>query len=126
VAVRAATENVAQNGLAATVRVEWGTAGGEAPDLVPVPGHDLRDAFDGALANIIARVIAQRAPALAAALRPGAWLVASGIIADREAEATGPLAANGFRIERRLTRGDWVTLLCRLSPDPGISPPDPS
>jgi ribosomal protein L11 methyltransferase len=121
VAVRAATENVAQNGLAATVRVEWGTAGEEAPGLVPVPGHDFQDAFDGALANIIARVIAERAPALAAALRPGAWLVASGIIADREAEATDSLAANGFRIERRLTRGDWLTLLCRRPHRPDLA-----
>ncbi len=78
-----------------------------------MPGIDAQEAFDGALANIVARVIAERAPALARALRPGAWLVASGIIAEREAEASGPLEAQGFRTERRLQRGDWVTLLCR-------------
>ena len=83
------------------------------------PGSTLEEAFDGALANIVARVIAERAPALARALRPGAWLVASGIIAEREAEASGPLEAQGLRTERRLQRGDWVTLLCRA---PGVHP----
>jgi ribosomal protein L11 methyltransferase len=113
VAVRAAADNVAQNGLAGVVRVERGTVGHPAPGVLPVPGIDAQEAFDGALANIVARVIAERAPALARALRPGAWLVASGIIAEREAEASGPLEAQGLRIERRLQRGDWVTLLCR-------------
>ncbi|HEX2325378.1 MAG TPA: 50S ribosomal protein L11 methyltransferase, partial [Chloroflexota bacterium] len=101
------------NELAGVVRVERGTVGHPAPGVVPVPGIDAQATFDGALANIVARVIAERAPALARALRPGAWLVASGIIAEREAEASGPLEAEGFRTERRLQRGDWVTLLCR-------------
>ena len=61
-----------------------------------------------------------RAPALARALRPGAWLLASGIIADREAEAAEPLAAHGFITERRLQRGDWVTLLCHRASDGGV------
>jgi ribosomal protein L11 methyltransferase len=118
VAVRAAADNVAQNGLGGVVRVERGTIGEEQPGVVPAPGIDADGAFDGALANIVARVIAERAPALARALRPGAWLVASGIIAEREAEASGPLEAQGFRTERRLQRGDWVTLLCRAPSGP--------
>jgi ribosomal protein L11 methyltransferase len=113
VAVTAARENVAQNGLHTVVRVERGTLGEEAPGFVPVPGFDLVAAVDGALVNIVARVIGERAPAIARALRPGAWLVASGIIADREGEAAGPLEANGLRVQRRRQRGDWVTLVCR-------------
>ena len=71
VAVRAAADNVAQNGLAGVVRVQRGTVGDPAPGVVPVPGSTPEEAFDGALANIVARVIAERAPALARALRPG-------------------------------------------------------
>jgi ribosomal protein L11 methyltransferase len=58
-------------------------------------------------------VIAERAPALARALRPGGWLIASGIIADRAPEATTALAAAGLAAERRLERGDWLALLYR-------------
>jgi ribosomal protein L11 methyltransferase len=113
VAVTAARENVARNGLQAVVRVERGTLGEDAPGFVPVPGVDLQAAVDGALVNIVARVIGERAAAIAQALRPGAWLVAGGIIADREDEAAGPLRAQGLRLERRAQRGDWVTLVCR-------------
>lgn len=118
VAVTAARENVARNGQQGVVRVERGTVGEEAPGFVPVPGYDLEAAVDGALVNIVARVIGERAPAIARALRPGAWLVASGIIADRESEASGPLRDCGLRLERRTERGDWVTLVCRRDAAP--------
>ena len=118
VAVTAARENVARNGLQGVVRVERGTLGEEAPGFVPVPGYELEAAVDGALVNIVARVIGERAPAIARALRPGAWLVASGIIADRESEASGPLRDCGLRLERRTERGDWVTLVCRRDAAP--------
>ncbi len=116
VAVAAATENAAQNGLADVVSVRRATLGEPINGVVTVPGLDLVAAFDGAFANIVARVIAERAPALERALRPGAWLIASGIIAEREAEAAVPLAAQGFTTERRLQQGDWVTFLCRKEP----------
>jgi ribosomal protein L11 methyltransferase len=113
VAVRVATRNVAQNGVAGQVSVRLATIGEDEEGVAPVPGIEPREAFDGALVNIVARVIARRAPALARALRPEAWLVASGIIAEREAEAGDALAAAGVEVERRLQRGDWVTYLCR-------------
>jgi ribosomal protein L11 methyltransferase len=115
VAVRVATANVAQNGVDARVTVRQATLGPHPPGAAPVPGLDLAGAFDGALVNIVARVIAERAPALARALRPGAWLVASGIIADREDEAAGALRASGLAVSERRQRGDWIILLGRQS-----------
>jgi ribosomal protein L11 methyltransferase len=114
VAVKAAGENVQANGLADVVTVQLGTVGEALEGLTPVPGLQPEGEFDGVLVNIVARVIAERAPALARALRPDAWLVASGIIADREPEAADALAREGFHLERRLERGGWVALQCRL------------
>lgn len=119
VAVTAARENATHNGVQDVVTAQRATVGGSIDGVVTIPGLDLVAAFDGAFANIVARVIAERAPALARALRPGAWLLASGIIADREAEAAEPLAAHGFTTERRLQRGDWITLLCRRGASAG-------
>ncbi|HEY7832043.1 MAG TPA: 50S ribosomal protein L11 methyltransferase, partial [Ktedonobacterales bacterium] len=65
------------------------------------------------LANIIARVIAQLAPALLRAVRPGGALIASGIIAERLHEAEEPLRAAGLVDITREQDGDWVTLLGR-------------
>jgi ribosomal protein L11 methyltransferase len=126
VAVSAATDNVAQNGLAEAIVVQRGTLGEDVEGLEPVPGLDVEDAFDGIMANIVARVIGSRAPALARALRPGGWLLASGIIADRESEASRPLEASGLVVEERRQRGDWVTLSCRLPRLPRLPrPPQP-
>jgi ribosomal protein L11 methyltransferase len=113
VAVRAAGANVAANACHATTTVRLGTLGDPLDGIVPVPGLRLTGAFDGVLANIIARVIAERAAAISLSLRPGGWLVASGIIADREPEAAEALLANGLTIEQRVVRGDWVALRCR-------------
>jgi ribosomal protein L11 methyltransferase len=116
VAARVAAQNAAANGSAPVVAVRRATLGQAIEGVVPVPGLEVESAVDGVLANIVARVIAERAPAIARALRPGGWLLASGIIVDREAEAAGGLAASGIVIERRLQRGDWVALQGRRRP----------
>ncbi len=122
VAVSAARQNVAYNHGGHLITVQQATLGAPIEGVVPVQGLDLEAAFDGALVNIVARVIAERAAALSRAVRPGAWLIASGIIIDREAEAAGALREQGFVVERRLQRGDWLALLCRrveCPPDSG-------
>jgi ribosomal protein L11 methyltransferase len=122
VATRAAAENVRRNGDAATIDVRHATLGAGVDGVVPAAGLRYEAAFDGAFANIVARVIAERAPALAAALRPGGWLIASGIIAEREAEAAGALAASGFVVDERRQQGDWVALVSHrvASSTPGV------
>ncbi len=66
--------------------------------------------FDGVFANIIARIIVALAPHLYESLRPGGWLVASGIIAEREEEVRDALTAAGFADIVRGQMDDWVAL----------------
>jgi ribosomal protein L11 methyltransferase len=72
---------------------------------------DRPEQFDLVLANIIARVLIELAQELAAALAPGGKLLASGIIAEREAQVARAFAAAGLAVERRVQSGDWVTLV---------------
>jgi ribosomal protein L11 methyltransferase len=128
VAVRAATENVALNGLADRIEVVQGSLGlgpGGEPLLVPAPPEPGEDpvallAAVRALtpvrlvvANIIARVIGELAPALLAATAPGGTLIAGGIIAERRHEAEDPLIAAGLRDIQVRQDGDWLTLVGR-------------
>ena len=113
VAVSAAAKNVANNGLSSSIDVRHATLGDSIDSVVPVRGLDFAGAFDGILANIVTRVIAERAPAIARALRHSGWLIASGIIVDREHEAVAALATQGLPVAERRQLGDWVALLCR-------------
>jgi ribosomal protein L11 methyltransferase len=116
VAARAAQENVAAAGCGGVVEAQHGTLGASIEGVTFVPGREADGEFDGAFANIVARVIGERAAALGRAVRAGGWLLASGIIEEREEEAVGPLREAGFTVERREQRGDWVALLCRRGP----------
>jgi ribosomal protein L11 methyltransferase len=117
VAVEAARENAAINGVGERMEVRLATLAGAGDEpFQPLPadldtlGPEI-GVFDIVVANIIARVIAQLAPALIRATRPGGTLIASGIIAERRAEAEEPLRAAGLRDIHDLVEGDWVTLI---------------
>jgi ribosomal protein L11 methyltransferase len=117
VAVAAARANAEVNGVAARIEVRHATLrGGQGEPFMPLPpglpqlGDELGE-FDVVLANIIARVIAQIAPALLRATRPGGTLVTSGIIEERLDLAEAPLRAAGLAGLRRMQEGDWVTLV---------------
>lgn len=95
VSMHAATENVARNGVAVTVKQ------GSARD---VPGrHDL------VLANIVAPVLQLIASDLARCTAPGGTLVTAGIIATAEEQTVAAFEAAGFRGARREQDGDWVS-----------------
>ena len=102
VAVRAALENVAMNHLSERVAVAEGSA--DAPLATAT--------YDVVVANIIARVIRQIAPQLAAKLAPGGRLIAAGIIADRVEEVADELERLGLVVDRYVD-GDWHALLAR-------------
>jgi ribosomal protein L11 methyltransferase len=102
VAVAAARENVAANGLAGDVRVEEG--GVEAAAGSP---------YDLVVANILADVIRDLAPALAGRVRPGGRIIASGIIAGRAGEVAAALLAAGFNLEEERAQEEWRALVCR-------------
>ena len=66
--------------------------------------------FDLVAANLIASVLVRLAPDLAAELRPGGRLLASGIFVDREPDVRAAFASAGLRVLRRDAEGDWVAL----------------
>jgi ribosomal protein L11 methyltransferase len=66
--------------------------------------------FDLVAANLIASVLVALAADLAAELRPGGRLLASGIFVDREAAVRAAFEQAGLRVLRRDAEGDWVAL----------------
>lgn len=96
-AVRAAAENAARNGVAVEVRQ------GSAADVV--------GSFDVVLANLVADVIVGAAADLRARLAPGGKLVCAGIVSEKAAAVLGALAPLGLRAADRDESGDWVRLV---------------
>jgi len=98
-AVTAAAENAARNGLADRLEVAAGT-------LEAVPAQQ----FPLVLANLVAAVLVELAPRLAAHVAPGGTLLASGIIEPRATEVIGALTDTGLRQVERRDDGEWVSL----------------
>lgn len=71
-----------------------------------------RAPFRGLIANILLETIAELLPGMVRIAAPGAWLVASGLLAEREDEALLTLAAGGFAPKRILREGQWIAILC--------------
>lgn len=102
IAVRTARENVALNGVEATVRVEQGSVDDAE-----------RGTYDLVLANILAEINARLAPHLARHTAPGGWLVASGILDVREPVVERAFGLAGLHIVRRWQQEDWLALGAR-------------
>jgi len=68
------------------------------------------------LANILLETIQELLPRMAAIAAPGALLVASGILAERQDEALVSLAAYGFRPLRIVQEGAWIAILAQRLP----------
>jgi ribosomal protein L11 methyltransferase len=104
VAVESAQANAAVNGLSERIQVVLGV-------LDESEAERMAGEFDLVLANIIARVIGGIAPQLARVMKPGALLIASGIIEERRHEAEQPLLDAGLRLLERTMIDDWITLV---------------
>jgi len=102
-AVKASIENVALNGMQDKITVREGS--------IDAVGDD--GPFDLVFANINAAAVISLASAMASAMKPGAWLFAGGVIAEREDSARAALEAAGLRIERLMQDGDWRTFVCQ-------------
>jgi ribosomal protein L11 methyltransferase len=98
-AVEATRANAALNGLAERVEARHGTLA-TAPD----------EPYPLVLANLVARVLVDLAPRLAAHTAQGGTLVAGGIIADRGSEVRDALGAAGFTVRRAIDDGEWLSL----------------
>ncbi|MBK6932584.1 MAG: 50S ribosomal protein L11 methyltransferase [Saprospirales bacterium] len=92
-------ENSAHNGVADRVVARCGA-------LDAVQGS----AFDGVLANINRNVILESLPRLRELIRPGGWLLVSGILAQDESAAQEAAQAAGFVWEDSARRGNWLCL----------------
>jgi ribosomal protein L11 methyltransferase len=101
-AVSAARENVAENGVSEQVEVGLGSLGAA------------RAHYDLILINILAQVIcALLDEGLADHVAPGGTVIASGIIDEREPEVRAALKAHGLVVVDRLVERDWVALVGR-------------
>lgn len=98
IAVEATLANARRNRLARRIGARTGS--------LPVA----EGPFDLVLANLIASLLVDLAGELAAALRPGGRLLASGIFIDREPEVVAAFRAIGLVVRERTTEGDWVAL----------------
>ncbi len=99
IAVDAARANIRRNGLARRTRIRAGSVPtGEPP-------------FDMVLANLIASLLVDLAPALSAELTPHGTLIASGIFIDREGDVRSAFEAAGLTVADRLAEGEWVALV---------------
>ncbi|WP_322513234.1 50S ribosomal protein L11 methyltransferase [Chloroflexus sp.] len=124
IAVRVAQENVERNQVGAVVKVAEGSLGAgqamghwlsgdfgpETPDPA-LSANTPQASFDVIAANLIAKVLILLAPDLAAALKPGGYLVSSGIIDVKEAEVVAAFAAAGLTQLERHVEGEWVALV---------------
>lgn len=104
VAVDVATENVRVNRVSDSVTVARGSIeGSEGP-------------FDAILANIIATVIADMAPAFAERMTPASTLLVSGIIEERARLVADAFEGSNIRIVETRRDGDWLCHTARIRP----------
>jgi ribosomal protein L11 methyltransferase len=102
-AVETTLRNAALNGLSDTISARQGS----------VPLGDATRTFDIVLANLVASLLIDLAPALAAAVTPGGTILASGIFADRESDVRSAFEPAGLRVVGRSAETDWVALEAR-------------
>jgi ribosomal protein L11 methyltransferase len=104
IAVEATVANARRNRVARRV----GAGRGSVPLVGGPPAA--RGPFDLVLANLIATVLIDLAEPLAASIRPGGRMLASGIFIDREPQVVEAFGAAGLAIVGRDQETDWVLL----------------
>lgn len=104
-AVEASTANAQTNGVGSRFEARLGTLPEAAAERYPL-----------VLANLVASVLIDIGPRLAAHTEPGGSLIASGIIESRSAEVEAALRQAGFEVTEWITEGDWLST--RLTREP--------
>jgi ribosomal protein L11 methyltransferase len=111
VAVKVARENAERNGVADQVQLGCGSIASQGYELENGSSALWPGPFDVIAINILAEIIAQLAPVLAAHLKPEGRVVAAGIIQEREEIVRAAWAEVGLRVVQRVQEGDWVSLI---------------
>lgn len=101
IAVETATRNVETNHAQAIVHVQPGSIDEERD----------RNRYDLVCINILAEVICDLAPAVAAALKPGGTVIASGILDYKADEVAAALQSQGLDVKEKKQEDDWVALI---------------
>ncbi|MBI4216802.1 MAG: 50S ribosomal protein L11 methyltransferase [Chloroflexi bacterium] len=112
VAVKAARENAAKNGVEGLIQVSEGTLAPHPPLDTAFPTYEL------VLANIYTNVLTALAESLARALAPEGSLIISGYIDAHQAQVEGALEAAGLTLTERARQGEWHAAVARLAPRP--------
>ena len=102
-AVETTQRNASLNGLSDRIQVRQGS----------VPLADVAHTFDIVVANLVASLLIDLARPLAATVKPGGVLVASGIFADRESEVRKAFESAGLQVVGTSRETDWVALEAR-------------
>jgi ribosomal protein L11 methyltransferase len=97
----AARENATVNGVADSVGIEEAAV---TPEWLRGRGP-----FDGVLANIQAGVLTPLLESFAGVLRPGGWMILSGITEHEWLEMSQSTTASGFELEDVDAEGEWRT-----------------
>jgi ribosomal protein L11 methyltransferase len=105
-AVRVANENAGLNGVAHLVTARL--ADGWRDPFVRAHGP-----YDLVFANILAPPLVALAQDIKRALKPGGTAILSGLLRTQERRVLAAYASRGFRLERRLHRDAWATLVLR-------------
>lgn len=106
VAVRTAAQNAADNGVARLVTA-FEAAGARHPRLAARAPYDL------IVANILAGPLVAMAPDIGRIAVRGGFVVLSGLLETQALRVQSAYARAGMFTERKLTRGDWATLVLR-------------
>ena len=101
-AIRTARENVRANGVA-NVTLKRG-------DVTAAAGSGCWEVVS---ANLYSQVLIRASAEIARAVRPGGYLILSGILREQEAACRAAFECLGVKIERTMRLGKWATLLWR-------------
>ena len=104
-AVRTARENARANGVSRIV-VKKGDV------LAPMS----RRRWAVVSANLYSEVLIRASRRIAGAVKPGGWLILSGILREQEAACAEAFETLGVKLEKRVHAGKWTTLLWRKPP----------
>ncbi|ACI50009.1 ribosomal L11 methyltransferase [Gluconacetobacter diazotrophicus PA1 5] len=104
--VRTTAQNAALNGLSGLVTARLGNGW-------RTPGLKRYAPFDLVFANILARPLCMMARDLALNLAPGGTAILAGLLNSQAGMVLAAHRRQGLVLERRLTEGDWTTLVLR-------------